>query len=83
MLIVIDVSPQARLGKLLRDKRMKLGLTQTVVADRAGIGQSTLSSWEQGKARNPRSVELSSVATVLGIDLTEWMHLPDMEDVMP
>lgn len=81
MLIVVAQSPQVRLGNLLRDRRQSLGLSQTVVADRAGIGQTTLSSWETGKVRNARSVELSAVASVLGIDLAEWMHLPDMEDV--
>lgn len=81
MIVVVAQSPQVRLGNLLRDRRNSLGLSQIIVSDRAGIGQTTLSAWENGKVRNPSSVELTAVASVLGIDLTEWMHLPDMEDV--
>lgn len=81
MLIVIQESPQIRLGRLLKNRRLDLGLTQVVVADRAGIGQTTLSAWENGKVRNPSSVELTAVASVLSVDIADWMHLPDMEDV--
>lgn len=70
-------TPQQRLGRLIRERREELGIktwTQQYVADRAGVAQTTISAWEKGKRQNPRAVELSRVATALGLDLSAWLR---------
>lgn len=41
------------MGRLVRDKRQELGLTQVEMADRVGISQAYLSSMERGSVRMP------------------------------
>ena len=41
------------LGRLVRDKRQELGLTQMEMAERIGISQAYLSSMERGGVRMP------------------------------
>lgn len=51
------------LGGLVRDRRMRLGLTQQEVADRATVTREWLGRFENGKA----TVPLSRVLDVLSV----------------
>lgn len=55
------------LGRVLRIARQAKGLTQIELADRAGTVQSTISSWESGRAE-PRLQQLVTLADVLDVD---------------
>lgn len=39
----------ARIGKIIREARLRLGMTQTELANRLGVGQSTISEVELGR----------------------------------
>lgn len=44
-------------------------LTQEFVAEKAGIGPSTLRNWWQGR-RSPKLQDVESVLSVLGLEIT-------------
>lgn len=56
------------LGKLLKERRKQLGITQIDLADLAGISANTLYKIERGQA-NPTVQVLSKLAAVLGMEL--------------
>lgn len=53
------------LGERLRRKRIDTGLTQTVVADKIGVSQVTVSNWEKGKA-TPTDEDLNNLSSIIG-----------------
>jgi len=62
-----------RVGKLIREHRVRAGLTQVQLAERCGIYQSYLSRIEGGSA-NPSVFLLNALATALGVDITTLIH---------
>ena len=58
----------------LRDVREKLGLTLQQLADRAGIGRSTLIEIEAGVSV-PRLDTAMRIASALGVDISGWKYL--------
>lgn len=50
----------------LRAARLAAGMSQQQLADRLGITQATISTWETGKV-SPRVSDLTQVATALGV----------------
>ena len=57
-------------GAHLRELRLKLGLTQEEVADRASLHVTYLSGIERGK-RNPSLKNLKKIAQALGVLVQE------------
>ena len=49
-----------------KELRKQVGITQSALAIRLGVTQSTLAMWETGKSR-PRLVDLSKIASVLNV----------------
>src|SRR5262245_12153941 len=62
-----DSSPSNSFGTLLRDFRRAAGLTQTELAERAGISWRGLADLERGARRTPRRDTLSRLAAALGL----------------
>lgn len=54
-------------GQRIREARRAAGLTQAVLAERAGIHQAVLSHYENDK-RSPQAEGLRKIAAGLGID---------------
>ncbi len=46
-------------GEELKEKREKLGLTQTELADILGVKMNTVYRWESGILSVPKSIELA------------------------
>jgi transcriptional regulator with XRE-family HTH domain len=65
------VSDASNAGGSLRDLRRRRGLTQEVVADRAGISMSFLSMVERGQRRLTRIDHVNSLASVLRVTPSE------------
>ena len=55
------------LGEHLRKRRMDLGLRQSDVADRIGVGAQTVNYWEKGHF-NPEVQYVPQIVTFLGYD---------------
>lgn len=55
------------IGNLIKQKRLALGLTLEDVAQRVGVGKSTVRKWEEGIIKSIRSDKLEALADVLQI----------------
>jgi DNA-binding SARP family transcriptional activator/Tfp pilus assembly protein PilF/DNA-binding XRE family transcriptional regulator len=53
-------------GRLLRERRQRAGLTQQEVAARAGLSLRALRDIEQGRVRRPRAASVRRLAAVVG-----------------
>lgn len=58
----------SNIGKLIKRKRLEKGLTLEQVANKVGVGKSTVSKWERGAILNMRKDKLDALSLILGID---------------
>ena len=56
-----------RIGRILREKRESLGLSQQQVADYAKVTKSAVSRWENGEVSNMGRSKIQSVSEILRI----------------
>ena len=54
-------------GKLLRNRRNELSLTQRQVANQVGVTEATVSRWESGDIDNMRRDKIAGLANALGV----------------
>ncbi|HEV8637512.1 MAG TPA: helix-turn-helix domain-containing protein, partial [Chloroflexota bacterium] len=57
----------APLGDQLRRLRVRAGLTQEVLAERAGLGVATIGALEEGRRRRPYPSTVAALAAALGL----------------
>ena len=62
-------------GKRLQELRKAAALSQSQLADRAGVPVQTLQSWE-AERRTPRIDALLALAQALGVELAELVAAP-------
>src|SRR5262245_27425572 len=62
-------------GARLKELREGAGLTQTELADKAGLSQRAVSHWEQG-LREPVLSNLVALSEALGVDCTAFLEAP-------
>ena len=60
-------------GSILKEYRMKAGLTQQALADRLGVVRNTVLYWESDK-KNPSIDTLKEICRVLGIPVSELLR---------
>ncbi|NOQ27881.1 MAG: helix-turn-helix domain-containing protein [Bacteroidales bacterium] len=56
------------IGKKIRERRNTLRITQSHLAEMAGVSESTLHKIETGKA-NPTITVLNQIAEILGLEI--------------
>lgn len=56
------------IGELIHQQRKALDLTLEDVAQRVGVGKSTVRKWEQGMIKNMRRDKIAALASVLQLD---------------
>lgn len=61
------------LGKIIKERRMELGLKQTTLAKIVGTSQAYISDLEKGKKENPTAATLAKLADALEIDREELL----------
>lgn len=66
-------------GKIIREKRIEMGLTQDALAEKMGVSQSHIGRIESGAVRNPRRETLIKFQEALGLDLSEYIPPPETE----
>lgn len=57
----------AKFAELVATERARLGMDQSELARRIGVGQQTVSNWERGKSR-PRRHDAATLASIFGLD---------------
>lgn len=57
----------SKLGEKIKKLRESYGMTIKDLSDKSGVGQSTISEIETGKAKNPKSETLSKLAKALNV----------------
>jgi transcriptional regulator with XRE-family HTH domain len=67
----ISIELSATFGLALREARLRAGLTQADVAERARVTQSDVSRIELGSQRLTRE-SMSLLARAVGLDVTPW-----------
>lgn len=70
------IGPRKPVKLFLAEWREKRGLTQQALADRLETSDVTVSRWETGR-RKPDDDVKSSIAWVLGIEITDLYRHPD------
>jgi PAS domain S-box-containing protein len=63
----VTLNAPSILGRNIRQWRTKRALTQSALAQQAGISHATISRLESGKVREIRSASLSAIASVLDV----------------
>ncbi|MFG1954824.1 BTAD domain-containing putative transcriptional regulator [Micromonospora sp. NPDC048830] len=66
------------LGWLLRDARMRKGLTQEALAERAGVSVGTVRDLEQGRSRRPRTRSLTALTDALDLTRQHRVRLENL-----
>jgi putative transcriptional regulator len=78
----VDVATDPRLvqfGRRLRELRQEAGLTQTELAERAGVKRDAVARWERG-AREPGWFNVVALAEALGVDCLAFLVEPGTDD---
>jgi transcriptional regulator with XRE-family HTH domain len=66
-------------ASLIREARLRAGLTQRELAERLGTTQSSIARWEAGRAR-PSAEALGAIARACGLELRVSLVEPDPSD---
>lgn len=69
----------ADVKKIIKDKRIELGLTIKEVADAVGVSEGTVSRWESGNIRNMKRDKIAALAKILQISPRVIMGWEDEE----
>jgi transcriptional regulator with XRE-family HTH domain len=65
------------LAENLRRERKQAGLTQRVLAEKAGVTELTIIKMELGQERNPKLRTIRRIARVLGVSYDRLIPPPD------
>ena len=57
-----------KIGDLIRDKRIEMGMSQMELADTVGTTTATISRWESGGIRQMKRPMIEATAKALNID---------------
>lgn len=66
-----------RLAKLLRAKRLELGISASEVGRRSGVDPATITRIERAQIPTPRADSLTAIAQVLDISMTDLFVAAD------
>ena len=66
-------APEATLGKVIRQQRMRCKMTQEFVAEALGVSRQAVSKWESG-ASEPSTSNLLALAKLFQVDAAEMLR---------
>ena len=79
------MSPLSSLGQQIAERRKKLDLTQSALAQKARVGLSTLDALENGRLGELGYSKVTNILAALGLELKleeAGTHRPTLEDLM-
>lgn len=66
-------------NKIIKERRIELGLTMKEIADAVGVSEATVSRWESGDIENMRRDKISKLAEALRISPSVLMGWEEYE----
>jgi transcriptional regulator with XRE-family HTH domain len=77
----VDAMTVKDIGKLMRDRRVALGLTLLDIAKFVGVSESTVSRWESGNIANMKRNNISSLSKILRMSPLEFIDGAALDNV--
>lgn len=71
----------ANVNQLIKDRRLQLGLTLEQVAEKVGVGKSTVRKWEIGLIQNMRRDNMQKLAEALNLNPLDLLEFDIIDDV--
>lgn len=71
----------ANVNQLIKDRRLQLGLTLEQVAEKVGVGKSTVRKWEIGLIQNMRRDNMQKLADALNLNPLDLLEFDIIDDV--
>ncbi|WML35384.1 helix-turn-helix transcriptional regulator [Clostridium sp. OS1-26] len=71
----------AKLGEKIKELRTSLNMTIKELSKKSGVGQSTISEIETGKAINPKTDTLQKISKVLGVTVNDLLSTEEKLDI--
>ena len=70
----VNVSAQDKrpLSQILKDHRLRCGMTQELVADKMDVSRQAVSKWENGTSE-PSTANLIALAQLYGVDVSDLL----------
>lgn len=69
----LEKSRRDYIGRIIREIRMKQGMTARELARRVGVDPRLINAIEMGRIRNPSLDRLSDIATAIGLNLSQLL----------
>lgn len=71
----------ANVNQLIKDRRLQLGLTLEQVAEKVGVGKSTVRKWEIGLIQNMRRDNMQKLADALNLNPLDLLEFDIIDEV--
>ena len=71
----------SNVNQLIKDRRLQLGLTLEQVADKVGVGKSTVRKWEIGLIQNMRRDNMQKLAEALNLNPLDLLEFELINEV--
>jgi len=72
----VEISSMNKFGSRLKQLREAKSLTQLALAEKSGVGKTSIRNIEQGIGRYPRFDTMVALAKALGVSLDEFVIEP-------
>lgn len=69
-----------KIGELIKERRKELGMTSTVLANKIGVNQSTISRWESGEIKDIKRAQIYLLSKYLYIPVETILGLSDVTE---
>lgn len=69
------------IGEKIKQRRKELGLTLDEVAEKVGVGKSTVQKWESGRIKNMRRDKIEILAKVLNMSPLDFVSTEQLLDI--
>lgn len=69
------------IGEKIKKRRKELGLTLDEVAEKVGVGKSTVQKWESGRIKNMRRDKIELLAQVLDMSPLDFVSTSQLLDI--
>ena len=73
-----DMATPAEIGQIIKDARIKKGLSRKDLATQAEISESSIAKWENGTNNNMAPIKIRLIASILDLNPLELLGFKDL-----